>query len=276
MPCLPAAGKQSSVVAVPLAAFLRESLAPLVDLVFPPRCPLCGAAIAEQTGLCTPCWATLSIPQQPWCATCQLPLNTASAEEGTQCGACLAAAPAHDGIAAGTIYNEPSRQLVLAFKHGRRIALAPLLGGLIAARLPPLEGEWIIVPVPLYRWRLWQRGYNQAALLARELGRRSGHPLLVDALQRVRRTPALGGLGKRERRKALAGAIRPHPRHKAKLAGSNVLLVDDVLTSGATSEACVRALRQAGAARVVIACFARVIDQPVGQSMQALNETPGA
>lgn len=262
-------------VAVPLAAFLRESLAPLVDLVFPPRCPLCGDAIGEQTGLCTACWATLSIPQQPWCASCQIPLNTASTDDGLLCGDCLAAAPAHNGIAAGTLYNESSRQLVLAFKHGRRIALAPLLGGLIAARLPPLEGEWIIVPVPLYRWRLWRRGYNQAALLARELGRRSGHPVFVDALQRVRRTPALGGLGKRERRKALAGAIRPHPRHKATIAGNNILLVDDVLTSGATSEACVRALRKAGAARVVIACFARVIDQPVDLTMRAQNETPG-
>ncbi|MFN4112363.1 MAG: ComF family protein [Sphingomonadaceae bacterium] len=173
----------------------------------------------------------------------------------------MGSAPLHDGIAAGTLYNEPSRQLVLAFKHGGRIALAPLMAGLIAARLPPLEGEWLMIPVPLHRWRLWRRGYNQAALLAGEIARRTGHALLVDGLVRTRRTPVLGGLGKRKRKQVLAKAIAVNPARLGRLRHAQVILVDDVMTSGATTDACVRALKKAGAGKVVVACFARVLDE---------------
>lgn len=257
--CLVIAAQAVQQGAVPPAAFLRESLAPLVDLIFPPRCPLCGDAIAEQAGLCAACWGTLAIPSGKQCARCQLPLR-ASSDPAEQCVQCLAQPPLHGGIAAGTIYNDPSRKLVLAFKHGGKITLAALMAGMIAARLPPLEGEWVIVPVPLHRWRLWRRGYNQAAVLARALGRRTGHAVIVDALVRTRATPSLGGLGKQERRKALLGAIAASPARQAELSGQSVVLVDDVLTSGATSDAAIRALRAAGAERVIVACFARVID----------------
>jgi ComF family protein len=127
------------------------------------------------------------------------------------------------------------------------------------------------VPVPLYRWRLWRRGYNQAALLARELETLGKGRVLVDALERRKRTPPLGGLGARARRRALAGAIAVRESARAELRGRDILLVDDVLTSGATSDACVRTLRKAGALRVRIACFARVLDE----ALDAANETPG-
>lgn len=180
---------------------------------------------------------------------------------GAICAPCLASPPRHDGIAAGTLYNDASRRLVLAFKHGRRIALAPMLARLIAARLPEIDDEWLIVPVPLHRLRLWQRGFNQAALLGRELARARGARVMVDALRRRKRTPKLGGLGRKARARVLQGAIAVNPAYKARLKGAKVLLVDDVLTSGATSEACVSALKRAGAERVVIACFARVLDE---------------
>jgi ComF family protein len=174
----------------------------------------------------------------------------------------MAQTPDHDGISAATIYNPVSRRLVLAFKHGRRIALAPMLARLIAARLPADEwSEWTLVPVPLHRWRLWRRGFNQSALLAQELARLTGARLAVDALVRVKATRTLGGLGQAARARALSGAIRPHPKHTASLRQSRVLLVDDVLTSGATTAACVRALKRAGATHVRIACFARVLDE---------------
>jgi len=179
--------------------------------------------------------------------------------DGATCATCLADPPKHDGIAAGTLYNDTSRRLVLAFKHGRRIALAPMLARLIAARLPGMDGEWLIVPVPLHRRRLWQRGFNQAVLLARELAKTTGKRLLVDALVRRKPTPSLGGLGRKARARALKGAIAVKPASKARLRGAQVLLVDDVLTSGATSAACISALKRAGARRVVIACFARVL-----------------
>ncbi len=236
-------------------------LAPIVDLVFPPRCPLCGAGLAAQTGLCSVCWAGLAVPSEPCCATCQRPLDRQTAA-GSVCVPCLAHPPRHDGIAAGTLYNDTSRRLILALKHGHRIALAPLLARLIAAQLPAQIGPgWLIVPVPLHRWRLWSRGFNQSVLLARELAVSSGAELLVDGLIRTKRTPTLGGLGRVARARALSGAIQLNPRRAARLHGARVLLIDDVLTSGATSDACIRALKRAGAQEVIVGCFARVLDE---------------
>lgn len=235
-------------------------LTPLIDFVFPPRCPLCGEGLSAQTGLCAACWSDLAIPGEPACALCQRPFAEAVAP-GAVCAPCMAAPPRHDGIAAGTLYNAASRKLVLALKHGRRLALAPMMARLIAAKLPFVDADWLVIPVPLHRWRLWHRGYNQAALLAQEIARLRGAALVVDALQRRKRTPSLGGLGRKARARALSGAIGGNPRRADRLQGASVVLVDDVLTSGATSAACVSALKRAGARRVVIACFARVLDE---------------
>ncbi|MDE2597593.1 MAG: ComF family protein [Sphingomonadales bacterium] len=239
---------------------LAKALLLVVDLLFPPRCPLCGEGISAQGGLCASCWSELAIPGEPCCAACQRPFPDGMVD-GALCAPCLSAPPRHDGIAAGTLYNDASRRLVLAFKHGHRIALAPMMARLIAARLRLAEGDWIVVPVPLHRWRLWRRGFNQAALLARELTRLRGGQALVDGLVRRKQTPVLGGLGKKARARALAGAIAVNPKRAAQLKGAQVVLVDDVLTSGATTEACVSALKRAGAAKVVVACFARVLDE---------------
>ncbi len=238
-----------------------EAFAPLVDLIYPPRCPACGEGIAAQDGLCAACWAELAFPGEPACASCQRPLGAAMVAVGAICAPCLADPPRHDGIAAGTLYNDASRKLVLSFKHGKRIALAPMLARMVAARLPELEGKWLIVPVPLHPWRLWRRGFNQSALLAREIARLRGQEVAIDALVRRKPTRALGGLGRVARARALSGAITVKPGQAAKLAAANVVLVDDVVTSGATSDACVRALKRAGAERVLVACFARVLDE---------------
>lgn len=243
---------------------LAQTLAPLIDLVFPPRCPLCGEGLTAQLGLCGGCWSELVIPGEPCCALCQRPFTTDIAE-GSVCAPCLAAPPSHDGIAAGTLYNDTSRRLVLAFKHGQRIALAPMMGRLISARLRAIGPDWLVVPVPLHRWRLWRRGFNQAALLAGEVAKLQGATLVVDALERRKQTPTLGGLGRKARARALSGAIAINARRKHRFAKARVILVDDVLTSGATSSACVAALKRAGAEKVVVACFARVLDEVVGE-----------
>src|SRR5690606_16350810 len=126
-----------------VAIMIAQVLAPVIDLIYPPRCPLCGEALAAQHGLCAACWSELAIPGEPACARCQRPFGHSVATAGAICGPCLAAPPLHDGIAAATLYNDASRRLVLAFKHGRRIALAPLLARLMAPRLPEMDATWL-------------------------------------------------------------------------------------------------------------------------------------
>ncbi|WP_260921758.1 ComF family protein [Novosphingobium sp. 9] len=239
---------------------LWQSIAPVVDLVFPPRCPICGDAIAVQNGLCSACWSGMVVPGEPACALCRRPFSS-DIEHGAICAPCLAEPPRHDGIFAATLYNDPSRKLVLALKHGGKIAMAGMLAGQMAARVPHVGPGWLVVPVPLHRWRLWQRGYNQAVELGRCVARERDARLIVDALERHKRTPSLGGLGRKARERALSGAITVNPRRKDMLRGAQVLLVDDVLTSGATSNACVSALKRAGAKAVAISCYARVLDE---------------
>ncbi|WP_340587672.1 ComF family protein [Erythrobacter alti] len=244
---------------------VSETFAPLVDLIYPPRCPLCGDGLAAQKGLCSACWGTLSIPGEPACRKCQRPLADGEFDESQSstltCAPCTARPPRHDGIAAGTLYNDAARKLVLSYKHGGRIALAPMLARLTSARLPVLDGDWLAVPVPLHRFRLWKRGFNQSALLAHEISKLSRTELVVDGLVRTRATPALGGLGKVARANTLRGAIAVNPKRLPKLRGANIILVDDVLTSGATTSVCVKALKQSGAKKVVIACFSRVLGE---------------
>jgi ComF family protein len=246
---------------VSTSRLIARSIAPVLDFVYPPRCPACGDGVGEHGGLCAVCWDDLVIPSEPCCSACQRPFGDGGPPGVALCGPCLAKPPRHDGIAAGTLYTDTARKLVLAFKHGRRIALAPMLARLISARLPEPDGARVLVPVPLHRRRLWERGYNQAALLAQQLHALGHGAVCVDGLVRTRPTPSLGGLGKKARAKALAGAISANPARGLGLAGREVILVDDVLTSGATSAACVAALRRSGAASVRIACFSRVLDE---------------
>ncbi|MGI8943611.1 MAG: double zinc ribbon domain-containing protein [Qipengyuania sp.] len=257
------------------ARTISETLGPVVDMVYPPRCPACGEGIGEQSGLCPSCWEDLAIPAQPWCALCQRPFGDAVVEDGAICAPCMAEPPRHAGIAAGTLYTDTARKLVLAFKHGRRIALAPLLAKLISAKLGEPDRRQVIIPVPLHRWRLWRRGFNQAGLLAREIERLGHGTLAVDALVRRKATPSLGGLGAKARRRALAGAIGLTEKGKSTVIGRDIVLLDDVLTSGATSDACVTVLRRGGAKSVRIACFARVLNE-IDSRDYVPNETPEA
>lgn len=197
----------------------------------------------------------------PGCASCNLPFAF-DRGEGARCAECLASPPIHAGIRAAVAYGDTARQLVLQLKYGRRLAYADTAARHMR-RLMTAEIE-LLVPVPLHRGRLWTRGFNQSALLAQALGRETRTPCLVDAIRRTRRTPPLRGMNPQQRARAVAGALRINEDRKALIKGRTIGLVDDVYTTGATATACVRQLLRAGAARVIILCWARVVKNPEG------------
>ena len=178
------------------------------------------------------------------------------ATEQTTCGACLARPPRIARTRAAVAYDDLSRGLAIRLKYGRKIAIARTMARYMAP-LVAMEAIALLVPVPLHRWRLWGSGFNQSALVARELSRRLGIAADPLALSRIRRTPPLKGMSPIQRRKTVAGAFRV--RNKAAVAGKTIILVDDVLTTGSTAEACARTLKRAGAARVELVSWARVV-----------------
>lgn len=239
------------------SAYLRSAAARVVAFALPPRCPGCGAVTGEDHSFCADCWRQLDFLGDPACAACGEPFAF-DRGPGARCGACLARPPSFDRARGAVAYGEIARKVALKLKYGGRPALAETIARAMA-RLAGEEGDVLIAPVPLHRWRIWRRGYNQAALIASALARRTGLPLELDLLRRTKATPVLRALGPAARAKALRGAIRVAEPHRAAVEGRAILLVDDVFTTGATGEACARALKKAGAAEVRLLCWARVV-----------------
>ena len=233
------------------------SLVRLADLALPPRCPGCGEVTAADHRFCAPCWGRLRFLGPPWCAACQLPFAFDRGEDAL-CGECLADPPPHDGVRAAVAYGEVAREVALKLKYSGRLACAQTMARAMERLMP--EDADLLVPVPLHRWRIWSRGFNQAALIAAALSKACGKPSDAGLLRRVKATPVLRGLGARGRAKAVAGAFALADGAKAKLTGKTVVLVDDVHTSGATAAACARVLKRGGAAKVILLCWARVLD----------------
>lgn len=238
----------------------------LLDALLPPRCLGCGEAVDRQGGLCAGCWTRLTFIAPPFCACCGLPFEY-EAQEGALCGACVAAPPPFARARAVLVYDDGSRPLVLGFKHGDRIHAARAYGVWLArAGRELLEDADRLVPVPLHRGRLFRRRYNQAALLAQALSRHSGVPTVPDLLERRRATPTQGGLDRQGRERNVKGAFRLRPGLSGQglagqklIDGQRLVLVDDVLTTGATLAECTRVLLRAGAARVDVLTLARVV-----------------
>lgn len=239
------------------AAAVRSLTALAVDFALPPRCPACGLIVPEPHAFCLDCWRSLTFLGEPCCARCGLPFDFGGGAD-SECGRCLADPPPFDRLRAAVAYGEVARSVALKLKYSGRPGLAETLARLMARHLQP-GSDRLLVPVPLHRWRIWKRGYNQAALIASALSRRTGVAVELDILRRTKATPPLKGLGRRERALAVRGAFRLREEGKAVLAGRHAILVDDVYTSGATAGGCARALKRAGAASVAILTWARVV-----------------
>lgn len=239
------------------ALSVQRLLAPAVDVILPHRCALCGTVLGHERGLCAVCWSELRFVSPPVCSVCGRPQDEGA---GDPCTLCRAHPPPLRRMRGALAYDDTSRRLVIAFKHHGRLSLRPLLVRWLARTAADLLDEVdLVAPVPLHRWRLVQRGFNQSALLARDLGRPEGPVYVPDLLIRHRPTRSQQGLGATARAANInAAAFRPHPRHAASIRGRRVLLVDDVLTTGATLAACARVLERAGAVAVDGLCLARV------------------
>lgn len=229
----------------------------LVDLVLPARCPGCRVIVDGDGRFCVDCWQALQFITAPVCAACGTPFAHDMGADA-RCGGCLATPPRFDSARAALVYGGPARAVVLALKHGDRQHLAQVMAPHMArAAGPMLVPGALLVPVPLHRWRLWRRGFNQAAMLAQALAGLSGLAVDATVLVRIRATQSSQGLNRTARAANVRGAFRVVDRGRIK--GRDIVLVDDVLTTGATAEACAHRLRRAGARSVHVLTFARVV-----------------
>ena len=237
----------------------------LLDALLPPTCLTCEARVGAQGGQCSTCFLRLAFVTAPLCDRCGVPFPHAGAGvphlETLWCEACVAAPPAFVRARAALRYDAGAKELILPFKHRDRTELAaPLARHMARAGAHLLRDTDLLVPVPLHRWRLFRRRHNQAALLARLLSRLSGKRHAPMLLRRLRATAPLGELGARAREEVLEGAFGLAPDAPARLRGQRILLIDDVLTSGATADACARILLAGGATSVAVLAAARVPD----------------
>jgi len=240
-------------------AAVAELSGRVLDLLLPPRCLACGVEVVRPGALCPACWDEVSFIAPPYCALCGYPFEFDPGPDAL-CAACLREPPAFDRARAVMRYDARGRALVLGFKHGDRTEGAPSYAAWLArAGAELLADAELLAPVPLHWRRQFARRYNQAALLAGALARHDGVPLVPDLLRRRRATPSQGHLSAAARARNVAGAFAVDPARAAGLKGRRVLLIDDVLTTGATAAACAAALRRAGAAGVDVLVLARVV-----------------
>ena len=241
---------------------IRHAAVALLDVLLPPHCPACLAQVRVQGSLCARCFGALTFITEPLCTGCGLPFASAGLAGSMRlCATCLANAPPWGAARAALIYDAAAKGLILPMKHaGRQENAAVLAAHMARAGETVLAGAELLVPVPLHRARLRQRGFNQAALLAQAISRRAGVRCVPDVLRRVRVTPFLGELAAAQRAEVMDGAIAIRPHRAAAVGGKHIVLVDDVMTTGATAGACARALLDGGAARIDVLVASRVPD----------------
>lgn len=243
-----------------LVGVARAGLSAVLSIALPPLCPACREPLGGAGGLCPACWSKLTFIAPPYCDRLGTPFSY-DAGPGLLSPEAIADPPAYGRARAVVQYDEISKILIHSLKYGDRLDLAPALGRWMAsAGKALLEGADALVPVPLHWTRLWTRRFNQSAALAKTIGTAGGIAVRHDLLVRAKATSQQVGLTRKERARNVAGAFRVSAAARSAVKGRRLVLVDDVLTSGATVDACARALLRAGAANVDVLVFARVVN----------------
>lgn len=230
-----------------------------LGIVFPPRCLGCKVVVEEAHRLCGECWKQLAFISAPYCQCCGHPFSLAVSSD-MLCAQCLRETPVFSKARSVLHYDAASKNLILGMKFYDRTELVPLFAEWLKQWISLLPAEIdYIVPVPLHRWRLWKRRFNQAALLSYALSHKTGIRVMVDALIRTRYTTPQADLTRLQRLENVKGVFAPNPKRHTQISGANIVLIDDVMTTMATINACTRALKKAGAENVYVLTLARTV-----------------
>lgn len=228
------------------------------DWIVPPTCLMCDAIVEQPGGCCSNCWGTIRFVARPYCEVLGAPFSY-DMGQGAVCADAIANPPAFNRARAAVIYDEPIRRLISGLKYSDRLDVAPWIAKWMArAGRQLIEEDPIVIPVPLYKTRLLTRRFNQSAELARTICKDKKLEYMPQALKRIRKTKQQVGLTRQERAKNVAGVFMVPPEYSADLKGKKVLLIDDVLTTGATVGSAAKALKRAGVASIDVLTFARV------------------
>lgn len=247
-----------------LQSFASTAVHMAMNTLFPPRCYACNQLTGAQDGLCAACWDKIRFIAAPYCARCGVPFPYEMGGADAECMPCIQSPPLFSGARAVFCYDEDSRALITGYKYHDRTHATPMYGNWLArAGVDILMHTDVIVPVPLHRLRLIKRRYNQSALLATALAKEAGKPILMRGLERIRHTPQQAGLTREQRLKNVEDAFAVPPPFRSQVNGQRVLIVDDVLTTGATLNACTQALLDAGAKDVYLLTLARTVGEEI-------------
>lgn len=241
-----------------LSQYVPRAMTSILDQLLPPRCLSCGTSVQDTGLICSDCWKGLAFLQGPACDCCGYPFDFDAFAEQSLCGACQIKRPPYLRARAALRYDDGSRQMIISFKHGDRTEYAELFSQLMnqASHSLSLTGV-IVAPVPLHKKRLRRRRYNQAALMAKYFADKKSLAYAPDLIMRAKHTPPQeGNYGRRKRN--VAGAFTVKEKYESQIKGRDILLIDDVYTTGATVSSCAAVLRRAGASSVQILTLARV------------------
>jgi len=237
----------------------KHLLNSLIDILFPPVCPACKLIVGKHGSLCVDCWNNIHFIEEPFCYKCGTPFAYKIGEKAI-CASCMQRKTPYLQARSLFKYDENSKSQILALKYHDKTALAPIFADWLTRIASELaDKDPLIIPVPLHYYRFVARRYNQAALLAYALGKRTGLKVLPDTLIKKRKTPPQEGLSRKQREDNLRGAFAIGKNKSALLKGRSVILIDDVMTTGATIEACCRTLNDAGVRDIYILTIARTV-----------------